>query len=284
MINRLFRIFWRIAIFSVGAIGLWFVLFRMLPYADAHLPLYLALLLCYSLVSYFFVPSLIRLFRIFIKPNHIPLYVTTGDGWPSDPVNIAIVAKNKKQLVRAMELADWYVAEPMTLRNGFRELISIVFSRAYPEAPLSRLYLFNKAQDIGFEKPNNRAKSARTRHHVRFWQLKEPVKNGNHPHTTFWYQKLGSLFGKTNTVWVGAATEEVIPIDIQWRTGRLTHGGSHDADRERDFIIQNLKDAHLVARVSVSEPGENVSFRGQQFRTIYVTDGSLRIVELAKRF
>ncbi len=287
MIGVLLRILWRILILAVGVALLWTTTFLVFPFIDGQLPAYIALLLAYCLFAYLIIPGLIRLFRLVIKPNHIPLYVTTRDGWPSDPVNIAVIAKSEAGLVSAMQKAGWYKADDMTVRNGFRELLSILLNKPYPEAPLSNLFLFNKKHDIGFEIPTNLAKSARTRHHVRFWRLAEPPAtppiDEHHPHLSFWYQKLAHLFGASSEIWIGAATEEIIPIDIQWRTGQLTHGGSHDANRERDFIIQSLKDAGLIAKIQETEPGETVKFRGQQFRTIYITDGGIKVVRLKNR-
>lgn len=81
-------------------------------------------------------------------------------------------------------------------------------------------------------------------------------------------------------MWIGAATEETHPLDIQWHTGQFTHGGSHESDRERDFIISSLENIGVVSRIHTSEPGEKLRFRGQQVRTFYVTDGSIKIVKL----
>lgn len=281
MVGRLFRIAWRMLILALGSTVLWLIVFLLVPIVDSRFPIYIALLIAYILLAYIAIPNLIRLFRLTTKPNHIPLYVTTGDGWPSDPVNIAIIAKNRHALIDAMSQAGWYLADDMNLKTGFREFLSIVLNKSYPEAPLSSLYLFGKKQDIGFEIPTNRAKSARTRHHVRFWQLSTPKYDSQkHAHLSFWEEKLMRLFGNGTDIWIGAATEETIPIDVQWYTGRLTHGGSHDDNRERDFIIQSLKDKKLVRTTHTTEPGKTVTFRGQQFRTIYITDGSIKVVKL----
>lgn len=281
MYGQIFRVIWRLLILLTGAVLLWFAIFTVYPYADTRLPAYAALLLLYCAFAYVVMPTLFRLLRVFIKPDHIPLYVATGDGWPSDPVNLALVVDDKSHLRRAMTAAGWYEADPMTFKNGFKELLSIILNRAYPKAPLSRLYLFSRPQDIGFEIPTNMAMSARTRHHVRFWRLQEAAvdKRGS-AHYAFWRARLDGLFGMKKQIWIGAATEETHAVDLQWRTGQLTHGGSHDSDRERDFIIQTLKNAGHVRSVRSSRPGEQLRFRGQQFRTIYVTDGGIKVIRL----
>lgn len=281
MVGRLFRILWRLVIFGLGGSALWLAVVYLIPYIDSRLPLFFALLIVYSLFAYIVIPNLLRLFRLFIKPNHIPHYAVTGDGWPSDPVNIAVVARNRSSLVKAMKKAGWDEADPMNLRTALRGLYSYVFNTAYPTGPLSSLHLFDRRQDIGFEISTNRAKSIRTRHHVRFWRLNEPKYTSlKHPHISFWKQKLHHVIRGKREVWIGAATEDIYPVSIQWRTGRLSHGVSHEAHRERDFIIQSLRDADFVKAVWDTDPGEEITFRGQEFRTIYITDGSIKVVEL----
>jgi hypothetical protein len=281
VITRAFRILWRCLIFTLGAICLWLTVRYFIPFVDQRIPSFFTLLAAYCLLAYFVIPTLIRLFRLFIKPNHIPLYVTTGDGWPSDPVNIAVVVHKEKDLTAIMTAAGWHKADPMNIKNALRGAKSFIFNKPYAAAPLSSLYLFDRKHELGFEIPTNRAGSMRTRHHVRFWRLDEPKrKHTRHAHTSFWQEQLRHLFTSKKEIWIGAATEEPTPIDIQWYTGRFTHGGSHDSDRERDYIIDTLRKANSVRRVSTTEAGEEKTFRGQQFRTIYVTDGSIKVVEL----
>ncbi len=281
MVRFLLRSLWRflILLLGIGALGL--IVAVLWPESNGRVAIFLTLLSTYCLMAYLVIPNLMRLFHVFSRPDHIPLYVTTGDGWPSDPVTLALVVKNKVHLQRAMAQAGWYESDPLTFKNGFREVVSIIFNTSYPSSPLSNLYLFDRPHDIGFEIPTNPAGSARTRHHVRFWRLEEPVAGSrNEKHYHFWQEKLQHLLTGKREIWIGAATEETKPIDIQWRTGRLTHGGSHESDKERDFIIQTLADQKLITKTYVSEPGEQLRFRGQQFRTFYISDGSIKIARL----
>jgi hypothetical protein len=86
--------------------------------------------------------------------------------------------------------------------------------------------------------------------------------------------------GQEKQVWIGAATYDFKPFDIRWRTGSITHGVRHNADEERDFIIQTLRENQQVKAVETSNRGEKFKFRGQSFRTIFTTDGSIKIVRL----
>lgn len=281
MLRFILRSVWRLVILLLGIGALLFIVSALWPESGSRVAIFIVLLITYCLMAYVVVPNLMRLFHVFSRPNHIPLYVTTGDGWPSDPVTLAIVAKDRAHLVRAMKASGWYEAEPLTFRNGFREFVSIVFNKPYPDSPLSNLYLFDRPHDIGFEIPTNRAGSARTRHHVRFWRLEKPrTESRNASHYDFWSEKLKHLLGVEREIWIGAATEETHAVDIQWRTGRLTHGGSHDADKERDFIVGSLQKSGYARKIISSESGDSFKFRGQQFRTFYITDGSIKVVQL----
>jgi len=281
MFRFILRSIWRLVILLLGISALYIIVAALRPESDSRVAIFFALLATYCLMAYLVIPNLMRLFHVFLRPDHIPLYVTTGDGWPSDPITLALVVKNRQTLVKAMNDAGWYTAQPLTFKNGLRELISIAFNTHYPDSPLSNLYLFDRPHDIGFEIPTNDVGSARTRHHVRFWKLQKPrIQTRNASHYDFWNAKLKHILGMEREVWIGAATEETHPVDVQWRTGRLTHGGSHDAERERDFIIDSLRQAGCVRHISDSEPGDPLKFRGQQFRTFYVADGSIKIVRL----
>lgn len=284
MFSLIFRLFWRTLIFGLGVVVAWLAITKVYPYADSRLPAFLVVFIFYCVFAYGIIPLLIRLFRIVIKPDHIPLYVTAGDGWPSDPVNIAFIVTDKQHLIKKMEKAGWHVADPPSLKNLFRETVSIIFNTSYPSAPISNLYLFNRPHDIGFEIPTNSHDSARTRHHVRFWRLEEPlvsVHNKHHLAYKFWLQKLEHLFvGRSKEMWIGAATEDIHPHGVRWPTGQITHGVSHESDKERDFIIQSLRDTNAISEIHDSESGEQLRFRGQQLRTYYVSDGSIKIIRL----
>jgi LssY-like putative type I secretion system component LssY len=283
MFSLIFRLFWRALIFALGIVLAWLAITKVYPYADSQLPAFLVIFIFYCVFAYGIIPLLIRLFRIVIKPDHIPLYVTAGDGWPSDPVNIALIVTNRAHLIKKMKQAGWYTADPPTIRNLFREAVSIIFNTSYPAAPISNLYLFNRPHDIGFEIPTNGKASARTRHHVRFWRLEEPVVSMHHKHHLayrFWFQKLEHLFAGSKEMWIGAATEDIHPHGIRWPTGQITHGVSHESDKERDFIIESLQGAKVVSDIHDSEPGEQLRFRGQQIRTYYVSNGGIKILRL----
>ncbi len=281
MIRFILRWMWRLLILLLGIGALYYIVSALWPESGSRSAIFIALLVTYCLMAYVVIPALFRLYHVFIGHDHIPLYATYGDGWASDPVNIAIVARNRKHLQVAMKKAGWHEADPSTLKNSFREALSIVFNKSYPNAPVSTLYLFNRRHDIAFQIPTNDQQSARTRHHVRFWRLQPPEANlHDRGHFDFWSGKLKKWLHLEREIWIGAATYDFRPLDIRWRTGSITHGVRHDTDEERDFIIQTLRDCASLKSVHKTEPGEQFKFRGQSFRTIFTTDGSIKIVQI----
>ncbi len=283
MLGIILRTLWRLIIMAAGGIIFWLIIFKLRPYVDTKLPVYLVAILLYSLVVYLVIPTLIRALRLFIKSNHVPHYATTSDGWPSDPVNIAIIARDRKHLQSAMEKAGWYTADPKTLRNLLKELVSIVFNREYRTAPFTSLYLFNRPHDIGFQISTNPTGSARTRHHVRFWRLEEPeLDDDNKHHYAFWARKLRHLLQIEKEVWIGAAVEDTHPINIRWRDGgRLIHGVSENDSNERDFIINSLSRTKQIKSTSLTKPGKRIKFRGQQyFKAVFSSDGCIKVITL----
>lgn len=281
MIAFFLRQLWRVIIFVLGVYALQTLIEIFWPESGSRLAAFVAFLVIYCLMAYAVIPALFRLYHFLIDHDHIPLYATYGDGWASDPVNIALITRDRRHLKKSMQQAGWYEADSHGIKNNLREAWSILFNQPYPNAPVSNLYLFNRKHDIAFQIPTNQRMSARTRHHVRFWRL-EPPKQNRHDrgHFEFWSNKLLNWLHRDSEIWIGASTEDFRPLDVRWRTGSLTHGVRHEADKERDFIVQTLQDNDLVKKVNTSDPGEQFKFRGQSFRTVYTTDGSIKIVRL----
>lgn len=280
MFYLLLRALWRLMVFLIGVISI-YLLYKLYPYAHDILPLYLVGFIIYCLVAYLIIPSLTRLLHVVIKPDYVPLYTTTRDGIPSDPVNLAIITRDKRSLQTAMHHAGWYQADEHSLRNNFHEAISIALDRPYPTAPVSNLYLFNRPHDVAFQIPTGNNLSARARHHVRLWKLHETSPQHNdHNHFVYWSGRLKQFLRPSHrTVWMGAALEDSHPIGLR-RTGTLTHRINQDANAERDYIIKTLKTNGRVKKISTIKRGKKTTFRGQQFRNSFTVDGSLTIIEL----
>ncbi len=278
MIGTLLRLMWRAFVGIVAVILAYGTVFLFFPYLQNHLPVLINFIIIYILTAYIGIPFLVRLWHLVLKPTHLPLYAVSADGWSSDPINIAIVCRNKTQLRRDMTRAGWREADKGSIKNALRMGYAIAFDRAYPTAPFSNLYLFGRRQDIGFQIQTGN--SPRHRHHVRFWQLESEEKPNDH--TTFWQDIFHLFTGKKQQIWIGAATHDVGPFALRIRNLQLTHQIDGETNRERDFVIQTLETAGVIRRQEVIPAGEPVKFRGQTFGVNIVTDGTLHVIELKR--
>ena len=241
---------------------------------DKRLPLTLAIFLTYVLGAYVLIPAAIRLARIFFPASHLPLYCVTPDGFASDPLNVAIIG-SKSQLIKAMQTTGWYVADDHSLRNIIHEVISGIFNRSYPTAPMSNLYLFGRKQDIGFEIPIPGERGQR--HHVRFWA------------TT--YDPDGNLSADKS---LGRPSQhcqrQKYSLDRRCVARRwLRHypaqcaGHAYDLSRyrhERNKIVNALDDAGKLQSIHDVRLGSPYSLRNRAFGGHLRTDGLLRVAKL----
>jgi hypothetical protein len=277
VIGLVFRILWRLIVFSLG-IGLSYLVYVTFPILNQRLPVFFVLLIFYIAIAYFAVPALFRTWRLIIRPDHIPLYATTSDGIPSDPVNIAIVANSRRQFVDIMKQAGWFVADKPSLRNKLREFYAIVFDQPYPTAPFSRLFLFNRTFDIGFQIPYGRNLSPRHRHHIRFWQLIDLELPEDDKHFRFWFKHFRRFMGREKTVWIGAAIDDANIFGVRWYNLQITHSIKEKHYHERDYLIDTLEKISAVKRISEVKAGDPFQIRGQQLGNSLVSDGRLSVV------
>ena len=254
--------------------------FIFFPYLDQRMPVLPAFIGAYALVAYGFLPFIVRFWRLVMKPDHIPRYVTTRDGWPADPINIAIIAKSRRQLIHSMKKAGWYTADPLTLRNSFHEAYALLLDKPYPTAPFGALYLFGRKSDIGFQIAYGRNNSPRHRHHVRFWQLIEAPNTDTHDHFTYWFERIKHLFGRKRTIWIGAAIDDGQPIGVVWRNLQLTHANKSEHIIERDFIVDTLAKKGLIRSIEDIKDGEPFTMQSQNIGTNFVVDGYIKVVTL----
>lgn len=281
MFGFVFRIFWRILV-GLIAVGLAVITYEVLfPYLDARMPAILVVIIMYVLAAYIGIPFLVRLWRLVLKPNHLPIYATSRDGWSSDPVNVAFICKSRDDLIAAMQEAGWHQADKATFSTAAREAWALVMKRSYPTAPFSNLFLFGRKQDIGFQIQTGKNPSPRHRHHIRLWQLES--EDTPHEHATFWESIFQLFQRRKQQIWIAAATHDVKPFAFRVQNLQVTHGIDPDTNRERDYVIKTLSDKGLVKRIETVTSGEPLQFKGQTFGIRIVVDGKLQVVELKRR-
>lgn len=272
----------RLGILVVVVALAYFTTFGLFPFLDKRVPALWAAFFTYSIMAYVGIPTTVRLLRFVYKPNHVPHYTTTSDGWASDPINIAVLARSERDFIWAMQKAGWFMADKNSLRNSIHEGFSLLFGQPYPTAPFSKLYLFGRKQDLGFEIPVGN--SPRHRHHVRFWRV-DARNNPAESKTSnelqgFWRTLFRQFLRRKYSLWVGAAIYDSGPVAIRWRNGQITHKIHPDADFERDFIIESFERAGVMRSLTDIKAGEPYKGRGQAIGVTVISDGFVKLCEL----
>lgn len=274
MLSLAIRLLKRLSVLGLGVSIVYFAVREVFPLLDNQVPWALALFATYVFMAYVFVPLVIRAFRVFVRPKHIPLYCVTPDGFASDPINIGIIG-SKIQIQRAMKKAGWYTADKRTPHSLYKMARAILTRRPYPTAPFSNLYLFGRKQDLGFQKP--RIDSPSHRHHVRFWACHLDGPEAFHEDVRFW-----DRFHRPNRrklsrqLWVGAASRDIGIMPIR-HNAQLTHMVDPDTNAERDLIVEDLRNSHSVAKTITEKVGEAMRLKNRVLGGALHSDGKIRI-------
>jgi hypothetical protein len=187
----------------------------------------------------------------------LPMVTRTGTGIPGDALNVGLVG-SKEDIARAMHAAEWFPADPITLRTSIDIVGSVVLDRPYHDAPVSPLYYEGKKEQLAFEKPDGR--SADQRHHVRLWLVLEKGTDGR-------------------PVWLGSITFDR-GVGLSHDTGQVTHHIAPNIDAERDLLMGDLRQTKMVdAFFQISGTGPTLfAWNGEGDR--YYTDGEIDVARL----
>jgi hypothetical protein len=277
MIIWLVRSIKRLLVFAVGLAVIYLAVWKIYPFFDHRIPVALALLATYIFTAYFFAPALIRIYRLFFRPNHIPLYCVTPDGFASDPINIGIIG-TRVQIRDAMKKAGWHTPDRKTPQALLRMFRATLRRTQYPQTPFSRLYLFGRSQDLGFSLPIEGSTS--NRHHVRFWACHFDGPEAFHEHVRFWQRiQRPTKRGDNRQLWVGAASKDIGIIPIKYNA-QITHMIDPNTDAERDIIVDTLRSSKQVTRVTSVKVGAPYEIRNRTIGGFFRADGAMRICVL----
>jgi hypothetical protein len=216
-----------------------------------------AVAIVYFLLAYVVLPALWSHHEHEPGLASLPMVTRTGTGIPGDPLNVGLVG-SRDDILRAMNAARWFPADPITLRTSIEIVGSVVLDRPYHDAPVSSLYYQGKKEQLAFEKPDGR--SADRRHHVRLWQVLDKGTSGR-------------------PVWLGAVTFDR-GVGLSHYTGQVTHHIGPDIDAERDLLMRDLREAGMVeALFQISGIGPTL-FGRNGGGDPYYTDGEIDIASL----
>jgi hypothetical protein len=261
----------RLAVVLLGVLAIWLIAF-VFRVTDHRLPTILALALVYGIAAYMILPRIVRMSLKLLKRGSVPSFTLTGDGFPGDPVNLALVG-TFAQLNAAFVRAGWIAADPLGLRSSWGMAVSFVFNRPYPSAPFSTLYLFGRKQDIGFQKAIDG--SPRKRHHICFWAL-DPDRAAEADTPAFWLNADRPPLDQ-RVLWVGAGTRDT-GLSFTAFTFQFTHATDADTNAERDFVLGELKAAGVIGDFIWHREGDRLKLGKVNH---YVADGEIAVAWLS---
>lgn len=259
----------------LGLVTVWLILVLFYDVADRRLPLVLALASTYAASAYLILPRAIRLGARILNRNSIPTYTLTGDGLTGDPVNLALIGTSN-ELRRAFVQAGWTQADPLGISSSWKMACAFVLNRPYSSAPFSTLYLFDRGQDVGFQRSIDN--SPRKRHHVRFWGISIERAEATLGTVAFWLASSRPA-DTERALWIGAATKD-IGLSLTRLSFQITHATDADTNAEREFLVRELREHGAIGQVRHHMPGERLSI-GTVNR--YLSDGLVAVAELSAR-
>ncbi len=265
----------RLAIFGLGALSVWLVVFVVFDFADQRLPWMLALAATYAVAAYVILPYAVRMGLKILQRRHVPRFTLTADGLPGDPVNLALVG-TQAQLRSAFAAAGWTEADTLDLRSAWHMVRAFVLDEPYPAAPFSTLYLFGRGQDLGFQQAIG--DSPRKRHHVRFWAKPLADIETGADTAGFWLNT-DRPDGAGPALWVGAGTKDT-GFSLTRLTFQITHATDADTNAERDYIVDALRRSDVIGEAALYQTGDQLV---TDHVNHYVTDGDVAVAELNEK-
>ena len=189
-----------------------------------------------------------------------PRLTETGDGHPGGPLNVALIG-SEAEVKSAFAAANWFDADALDLRSDVEIAVGTVLKRPDPEAPVSKLYLYGRPEDMAFEQPVDG--NPRQRNHVRFWRTGRETPDGR-------------------TIWIGAASYDE-RVGLSYTTGQVTHHIAPDVDHERDHLFKNLEATGDLSGI-YKVPGFQTVLKGRNGGgDPWYTDGALWVGILAQK-
>jgi hypothetical protein len=188
-----------------------------------------------------------------------PQRASSKDGKPGDPLNLVLVG-SADEVRKAFEAAGWAEAAKLNEKSAWETLRAVIANRGYKEAPVSQLYLYNRPEDLAFQKMYN---TFAERHHLRLWRAPVSTPEGRE-------------------IWLGAATHDT-GWDIRPGEGVVSHAIDPELDDERDKVAADLAVTGNIAALALAARPNPLSEGLTATGATWKTDGRLLAAELKPR-
>ncbi|MGY4718846.1 LssY C-terminal domain-containing protein [Naumannella cuiyingiana] len=215
----------------------------------------------WGVLAYLALPRLHRVLTWIYVPDYFIGRTRTSDGLLGDPVNLGFLGR-EKQLHQVMEDSGWTLAQPITARTAWKMIVSSLFKRSYPQAPVSPLFLFGHQQDFAYQQEVDG--NPHKRHHVRFWKTPEG-----------WL-----LPGGHRADWLAAGTYDR-SVGLSLFTLQVTHKIDANIDIERNYIVSTIEHHHPEVPVGIIEDFSTGYHSRNGGGDVIQTDGDLPIVDVS---
>jgi len=173
---------------------------------------------------------------------------------PGDPLNLVVIG-SAEQTLQAFKEAGWSEAKKLGTKSAIGTVRAMASDQGYEEAPVSDLYLYDRAEDLAFEKMLN---TFLKRHHLRLWRTTATTADGRE-------------------IWLGAGTHD-IGLDVH--PGVVSHAIDPDLDAERSKVGADLMSSGLVAAEKLVSRPNPLSEGKTATGGTWKTDGQLLVIEL----
>jgi hypothetical protein len=213
------------------------------------------ILFVYFFIAYVVMPQVWKSYaRHHPSLEDIPRITHTSSGIPGDPLNVELIG-TQPQIEAIMQKAGWFPAAHLGVKSDLRIAADTVLRRPYDEAPVSRLFLFGRKEDLAFEKPVGHSPSKRN--HVRLWKTDKTDESGQ-------------------PVWIGSATYDE-KVGLSHTTGQITHHIAPDVDAERDALFADLQATGMLSEDSFVDDFHTVREGRNGGGDHWHTDGRLEV-------
>lgn len=189
--------------------------------------------------------------------NTLPRRVNDEAKNLGDMVNFVIVG-TQEQVQAALTAGKWFVADTNNNQAAINAVLQTIAKKDYMQMPMSKLMLFDRYQDFGYEQAEPIAMVA-SRHHFRLWKA---------PFT--W---------NSQTVWVGAGTHD-IGFERDQRNGSVTHKIDPSVDGERQNIANSFHKSGKAKSMTYYLPPEPIQEARNATGGSYHSDGKILVVFL----
>ncbi len=173
-----------------------------------------------------------------------------------DPLNLVLIG-NLDEMLAALSRGGWSFTHRINLDTIERMVGAAISGAAYPVAPVSPLYLFDRPQDLALQRARN---TILQRNHLRLW--------------------LAPYRFRGQSVWVGQVSRDISVKATLLSPTLTTHVIDPNVDEAREHVLQSLLVVGVVERfafVTGAPPASSQAPRANLTEDPYFTDG-LRVV------